>query len=409
MTRQTLLVERGDVRGGTLSVMGPKSWRSAWWSAARGALLAGCLALQVGCVRAASAPVAPSAVLTSARAEGLEIEDPIQVSPQTMAEVAKKLESVTSSHDLLKALRDHLYTSSDRPFAYAPHLTLTAERAYQERRGDCLAFSMLFASLARGLGIPVYFVHVQDVESFYERGGELFVSSHVAVGYGHGPNARIFDFKKEITDWKLSLYRSIDDDAARALFYNNVAVDWMIAGRRDDAKRLFRVLVERAPGVAEPINNYGVLLLRRRERQEALRVLTAGIERFPAYRPLYTNAILAADSLGMPEAVARLDEEVRRLSDRDPIYVFGRGMRFLGRGAYAAAVKDLSRAHDAMPDSAVVLAGLGRAYLGAGDVRRGKEALEEARRKAAAPLRRQIEDKLAALRQPRAPGARSGN
>ena len=360
--------------------------------------LVGCLALSAGCARgAAPGAAAPSAVMASARAAGLELEDPIAVSPRTLAEVESKLSGVTTPAEQLRALRDRLYTSSDRPFEYAPHLTLTAERAYQERRGDCLAFSMLFASLARGIGIPVYFVHVRDVESYYERGGELFVSSHVAVGYGVGPDARIFDFRKEISDWKLSLYRRIDDDEARALFYNNVAVDWMSARRYDDAERLFGVLVQRAPHLAEPVNNYGVLLMRRREHEGALRLLEGAIARFPTYKPLYTNAIGAADALGRSDVVARLDADMRRLTHDDPIYVFGRGMRFLSRGAYAAAVKELSAAHEAMPDSAVVLAGLGRAYVGTGDLARGREALEEAKRKAAAPLRRQLEDKLARM------------
>lgn len=360
--------------------------------------LVGCLALSVGCARGAAPGAAvPSVVMASARAAGLELEDPIAVSPRTLAEVESKLSGVTTAAEQLRALRDQLYTSSDRPFEYAPHLTLTAERAYQERRGDCLAFSMLFASLARGIGIPVYFVHVRDVESYYERGGELFVSSHVAVGYGVGPNARIFDFRKEISDWKLSLYRRIDDDEARALFYNNVAVDWMSARRYDDAERLFGVLVRRAPNLAEPVNNYGVLLMRRREHEGALRLLEGAIARFPTYKPLYTNAIGAADALGRSGVVARLDADMRRLTHDDPIYVFGRGMRFLSHGAYAAAVKELSAAHEAMPDSAVVLAGLGRAYVGTGDLARGREALEEAKRKAAAPLRRQLEDKLARM------------
>lgn len=360
--------------------------------------LVGGTALSVGCARgAAPGPAAPSAVLASARAAGLELEDPIAVSPQAVAEVDRKLTGVTTVGERLKALRDQLYSSSDRPFEYAPHLTLTADRAYQERRGDCLAFSMLFASLARGIGIPVYFVHVRDVESYYERGGELFVSSHVAVGYGVGPNARIFDFRKEISDWKLSLYRRIDDDEARALYYNNVAVDWMSGRRYDDAERLFGVLVQRAPGLAEPVNNHGVLLMRRREYDRALRLLEGAIGRFPTFKPLYTNAIGAADALGRADVVARLDADMRRLTHDDPIYVFGRGMRFLSRGAYAAAVKELSAAHEAMPDSAVVLAGLGRAYVGTGDLARGKEALEEAKRKAAAPLRRQLEDKLARM------------
>ena len=43
------------------------------------------------------------------------------------------------------------------------------------------------------------------------------------------PNARIFDFRREITDWRLSIYRNIDDDSARALYFNTMAVDWMLA------------------------------------------------------------------------------------------------------------------------------------------------------------------------------------
>lgn len=376
---------------------------SRWWfRAACSALLAGALSFSLGCGGAAMVKAGPSQVLAGVHAEGLTLQDPLVISAETQREVAKKMESFTTSHELLRALRDHLYSSAERPFEYAPHVTLTAEAAYRERRGDCLAFSMLFAALARSLGIDVYFVHVREVESYYERGGELYVSSHVAVGYGVGPNARIFDFQKELTDWKLSIYHSIDDDAARALFYNNIAVDWMHAQRWDDARRLFRVLVARAPAVAEPLNNYGVLLTRRGDHEEAVRLLTTGIERFPGYKPLYTNAIFAADAAGRRDVVARLEAEVDRLSREDPIYLFGRGMRFLSRGAYAAAVKELSRANDVMPESAVVLAGLGRAYIGLGDLERGTAALEEAKTRAAAPLRRQLEDKLSKVRGARA-------
>lgn len=370
-------------------------YRSAWRRAARWALLAAALGLATGC--GAAAQIGPSRVLAGARAQGLTVEDPIEISAATAAEVNKALADITDTEEKLRALRDYLYTKSEHPFEYAPHLTLTAERAYRERKGDCMAFSMLFASLARSLGISVYFVHVSDVESYYERGGELFVSSHVAVGYGVGPNAKIYDFKKEIGDWRLSLYRNIDDDSARALYYNNVAVDWMLERRYDVAKRLFGVLIERAPDVAEPYNNFGVLLVRMRENEESLRVLDAGIAKFPSYKPLYTNALVAADALGRADRVAQLEDEVQKLVHEDPIFVFGRGMRLLARGAYPAAVAELSRAHEAMPESPVVLAGLGRAYIGTGDLARGAQALEQAKKNAAAPLKRQLEDKLRAL------------
>lgn len=375
------------------------------------ALAAAAALLSAACVRAAPPPASPSRVLAGARAEGLSLEDPMAISPETVAAAELAIVHATSPHERLRALRDFLYAKSDHPFEYAPHLTLSAQRAFEERRGDCLSFSMLFASLARGIGVPVYFVHVRDVESYYERGGELFVSSHVAVGYLRGPNAIIFDFRREITDWKLSLYRDIDDDAARALFFNNVAVDWMLARRYDDAERLFRVLATRAPDVAEPLSNFGVLLLRTRRQEEALRALSDGIARFPSYKPLYTNAISAADALGRPEVVARLEEAMQKVLRDDPIYVFGRGMRFLSRGAYGPAVKELLRARQAMPESPVVLAGLGRAYVGAGDLVLGAQALEEAKKTASPNLKQQLEDKLSKVRElsGKGPARRSGN
>ncbi len=373
----------------------PKDRGSAVRGALRWIVAAGAMSLVIGCVR--PEPALPSRVLAGVHAEGLRVDDPLALSPEIVAEVSTKLADVTDGQEKLRALRDLLYTKADRPFEYAPHVTLTARAAYEQRRGDCMAFSMLFASLARALGLPVYFVHVRDVESYYERGGELFVSSHVAVGYGRGPDAKIYDFKKEITDWKLSLYQNIDDDSARALYLNNVAVDWMVAGKNADARTLFEVLVARAPQVAEPYNNYGVLLIRTRDLEGALAVLERAIVRFPSYKPLYTNAIVAADALGRPARVASLDDAMAHIVHDDPIFVFGRGMRLLSRGAYAAAVNELSRAHDAMPDSAVILAGLGRAYIGTGDWSRGRVALEEAKKTAAAPLRRQLDDKLSRL------------
>ncbi|MBK8258734.1 MAG: hypothetical protein IPK82_39520 [Polyangiaceae bacterium] len=360
-----------------------------------GALIAG-TALSLGCVRTET-PVTtgPSQILAGVSAQGLDLPDPLLISQGAIDEVNAKLASISNPNEKLRALRDLLYTKAERPFVYAPHLTLTADTAWRERRGDCLAFSMMFLALARHASLPVYFVHVRDAESYYERGGELFVSSHVAVGIGVGPNAHIYDFKKEFTDWRLSIYQRVDDETARAFYFNNVAVDFMTNHRFDDAKKLFEVLATRAPAVSEPLNNYGVLLLRQDKNEQALSVLRRGIEKFPNQKPLYINAILAAARLGKADEVARLESDQQRVLRNDPVYLFGRGMRFLSRRAYTAAVDDLSRARDSLPDSAVVLAALGRAQVAAGELDEGQRTLEEARAKATGSLRHIVEGDLA--------------
>ncbi len=265
-----------------------------------------------------------------------------------------------------------------------PNRSLTASEAFRERRGDCLAYTNLFVSLARHLGLDAYFVHVTEVRDYYERDGWFFVSSHVAVGQGAGPEAAVIDFTREITDWRLARYEAIDDGAALALYYNNVAVDLMTSGHTAEAERLFRFLVEREPGVVELHNNLGVLLNRTGRHAEALAALNRGIVRFPTYEPLYTNAIRAAHGLDRPDLGAWYERRGQQIAQSDPYFLFARAVTLFEQDRFTQAARQFERASAAKPDSPVILAWLARSYLSAGRRREGAEAFERAQKLAPA-------------------------
>jgi tetratricopeptide (TPR) repeat protein len=342
--------------------------------------------LAAGCAPALSGPDRgePPESAARLRAEahlaGFELENPLELDPDMVADAEKAIRGGHSDQAKLHGLVDYLNAGGYLHFAYTPHRSLTARQAFREHRGDCMAYTHLFVALARHFGLPAYFVHITEVRDYYEKNGWFFVSSHVAVGQGSGPNASVIDFTKEIADWRLARYEAIDDGAALALFYNNVAVDLMTAGHTDQAEKLFRFLLEREPGVVELYNNLGVLLNRRMLHAEALAVLNRGITRYPEYEPLYTNALRAAGQLGRPDLLAWYERRGQEITSTDPYFLFARALTLFEQERFHLAARQFERASAAKPDSPVILAWLSRALFSAGRGREGTEAFDRARR-----------------------------
>ncbi|AKT40882.1 tetratricopeptide repeat protein [Chondromyces crocatus] len=342
-------------------------------------------ALQCACAQQLSPRVHEvPRLLAEARAEGLPADDPLALSDDIKASVAKHVRASGSARERIRLLEDYL--ESRVRFEYASNRTLTATEAWRAGRGDCMAFTNLFVALARHVGLNAYFVHVREVQDYYERSGRFFVSSHVAVGFGSGPDARVIDFSRELSawrdmsDWRLAAYKTIRDVEAVALYYSNTAVDRMLAGASDDAERLFRFWLGRAPTVAELHNNLGVLLNRQRRFDESLSLLEGALRDFPTFKPLYTNAIVAARGGGQ---LARAQELVRRgeaLEQDDPFFRVVHGLTLYQMEDYRGAVRELERARSDRPESVAILAWLTRAHYRAGQSSRGAETFAAVQR-----------------------------
>jgi tetratricopeptide (TPR) repeat protein len=348
-----------------------------WMTVGSAAL--GVAALVTGCASAArrGPSITAATMISEGRAQGLDLVDPLEIDAAMGKEVDDAVGHRGTQELRLRYLHRYLNDAGYVNFQYLPERSLTARQAFRERRGDCIAYAVLFLALARHIGVPAYFVHVSQVKNYYERAGWLFTSSHVAVGAGRGPTAVIIDFSQEVSDWWLSVYETIDDGTALALFYNNVAVQQMVDGQRPEAERLFRFLLAREPEVPELYNNLGVLLNRERRHPEALAFLQEGMRRFPTYEPFFTNALTAARGAGRSDLVASLQKQGKSVEASDPFFLFAKGMSFYQDANFDLAASELARAHAAKLDSPVILAWLARAYL-AGD--RREPGLEAFRR-----------------------------
>lgn len=344
-------------------------------------LLAIALVGVLGCAaqtpRAALAPDAVALFLDAERA-GVSIEDPTIIDASTKRALDEQVGRGGTPTERVTRLRRWLHEGANA-FHHDPTLTIDARSALRERRGGCMTHAILFVTLARHLGIEAYYVHALTAREFADRDDGLVAMTHVAIGFEDGGAEHVLDVWMPVDDWRLVRYKRIADSTALALYYSNLAVEDLRAGRLRRAERQLRFLAAKTPDVAEVWSNLVAVLVRARRYSDALAVVRQGLERFPLCKPLYTNGYLAAIGAGNEALANELVLKGRDVVEADPIFVFARGVQDYERGHYAEAARWFEQARAEKSDSVVIELWLVRAYVAAGDSQRGVAAFERAR------------------------------
>jgi tetratricopeptide (TPR) repeat protein len=332
--------------------------------------------------------------IDEAYAEGVHLEPPLRLSPQLRSLLRDKVGYAgTEKSRLLKVVR-FVADSDGLGFQYQTQSSLTAEKAYAARRGDCMSYANLLVALARTLDVPVRYVRITQLPVTWEAGGRFFESSHMAVALGRDASweqAVIVDFGNVHTSaWRFSLYDDVPDAEAFVLFQNNVAVQKLLAGDVSGAEHILRFFQDHAPGVPEIANNLSLVLLQTGKDREAMDLLHAAVERFPRFRPLFANAVQAARRLGDEAMATALEQRGRELLEEEPAWNFNEGMRSYHARAYSTAALRFEKALSADPDNVRLLAWSARAHLAAGNLRRGLEQVERIRGRPPSDIRSQL-------------------
>jgi tetratricopeptide (TPR) repeat protein len=333
-----------------------------------------------------------------AGAEGVILESPLYLSPQSRSLVREKVGYAgTEKARLLKLVR--FMTDADGlAFQYQTQSSLTAEKAFHDRRGDCMSYANLLVALARALDVPVRFVRITQLPVTWEAGGRFFESSHMAVALGRDAawdQAVVVDFGNVHTSpWRFSLYDDVSDDQAFVLFQNNVAVQRMLAGDMATAERILRFFHHHSPRTPEVPNNLSLVLLHNGHDREALDLLEASVEQFPRFRPMFANAVQAARRVGDEALAKTLEARGRELLEDEPAWNFNEGMRSYHARSYSTAALRFEKALAADPDNVRLLAWSARAHLAAGNLRRGLEQVERIRSRPPSETRTQLLEDL---------------
>lgn len=138
----------------------------------------------------------------------------------------------------LSALADALSSEDGLGLRYDATATLTAREAFEQRRANCLAYTLLFIALAREVGIQAKFNDV-DVPPIWDlRGDDGFILyRHINARVEVTASAyTIVDVAREEYDRSFP-QRTISDRQAQAQYFNNRAVELRLEGRSQEALR----------------------------------------------------------------------------------------------------------------------------------------------------------------------------
>lgn len=161
---------------------------------------------------------------------------------------------------LVERLQTLLFTPEFLDIQYDDRANFSASEAFQARRANCLSLVNLYIGMARHLGLDVRYQTVQIRPMWNRRGELLILSEHInALGRIGPSNQYIVDFTPEVR-LQQQTAEVITDEQAKALFFNNLAVEFLVEGQAQQALELFQVALALDESLAMAWNNIGSAL-----------------------------------------------------------------------------------------------------------------------------------------------------
>ena len=351
--------------------MGGHRIRSPRRAAVLALLLLG-VSLSGGCASSGSGTLDNAQIARELRNRGLDPDTvviPFQMNDEMRDWAHKLVPHDTAPEKRLETLLSGL-VSSDSPdklkVEYEARYTGTAEEVFRTRKANCLAFTSLFVGMAREIGIPAFFLDVDDVERFEKEGDLVVVSGHVSAGFGSGHDVKILDFSAAPQTSYRRVHR-ISDMTAVALFHSNRGGELLRSGKQGEALPWLRKAVTIDPELSGAWINYGVALRRNGDLAEAEAAYRKALEVDPEAVSAYQNLAALLRHQGKMKEAEDLMTLSSRLGSRNPFIYLSLGDLSLSHGRIDEARRFYKRALRLYRDSAEPYAAMGIAALASGD------------------------------------------
>ena len=272
----------------------------------------------------------------------------------------------------LQLLLDALLDPRRLKLEYESHYTATAAQVFATRKANCLAFTNLFVGLAREVGVPVFFLDVDDVERYEKEGDLVVVSGHVSAGYGVGPTLKVLDFAAAPRA-NHRVVRQIPDLTAVALYYSNRGGELLRLGKHAEALPWLQIAVKLDPELSRAWVNLGVARRRGNDLDGAEEAYRTALETDPGAVSAYQNLALLLRLRGRLDEADELMTLSQKVVSRNPFNFLNLGDLSLSHGRLEEARRFYRKALRLHRESADPYAAMGLWAVAAGD-------LEEARR-----------------------------
>jgi len=277
--------------------------------------------------------------------------------------------------------------------------TRTAAETFHQRLGNCLSFSTMFISLARGVGLQAKFQEVDIPPDWSMRKDVYVLNRHINVNVDLGPaGIHVVDFN--ISDFK-STYdvEIVSDKRAIAHFFNNLGVERMQDGDVDAAVAYFRRAITEGDGRFSPAwTNLGSLYRKFGHfgHAEAAYLQALKVDKTDAVA--MSNLVRLYEMMGDAEKAEVYQKRVDEHRMNNPYYRFGLAREAFFKRDYTTAIEHLKHAIRRHKDDDQFYFLLGLCYLMSGHEQEARRWTSKAEEVAATEQdRRRYSTKIEAL------------
>jgi Flp pilus assembly protein TadD len=344
--------------------------------------LAAFAAMAGGCVATADSPIDRGSLARLLREKGIADAQVVipyepteemrqwvhQAIPNTQVPTDKRLQL------LLGALLD---PQKGLGITYEGHFTGTAAEVFASRRANCLAFTNIFVGLAREIGVPAFYLDVDDIQRFEKEGDLVVVSGHVSAAFAVDQYIEILDFSLAPAAHYREIKR-ISDRTAVALYYSNRGGELMRAGQFAQALPWLRSSVVLDPDLARGWVNLGVALRRTGDPAAAEAAYRKALEIDPDSSSAYQNLSSILRLRGQVKEADELVALAARVGTRNPFSYLNLGDVSLAHGRLDEARRLYKKALQLYREHAEPYAALGQWAVAKGDVKEARRWFDKA-------------------------------
>lgn len=327
--------------------------------------------------------------------------------PEVIYEVRQIVLRYPSPYEQQLALLRYIFHDERRDILeYVNDATLTASETLDQRVANCLSLTILAASLAETVGFQVDFQDVVVPEYWVSRSGNSLLSGHINIKLiprmqSFNNQTRLYQANSYLIDFdrapeeNVQRAKSVSRQVVLSMFYNNKAVDAMLAQDHDLAFKYLQAALAQAPDQAEIWNNLAVLYRKKELWAEAEQLYQYSLQLEPENNNTLSNLALLYQKTNRAELAAPLIERVLRRRQQNPYYFVMRGNEALEVGLERKALAEFNQALKLNPTTAEAQFGMAKSYLALGNFAKAAQFLRAAGHHTAdKSLQRRYQNKL---------------
>jgi len=304
--------------------------------------------------------------------------DPLFLSDELKGRLDVYIGYVRDERKRVELLQDFLYDEANLGIIYSAEKTHTAMELYNARSGNCLSAMNLYVAMARHLGIEARFQRVDVQPSWDKRGGLLVLSQHInATGRFDQTIRYVADFTPEIALQQLTS-KVISDTQARALYFNNLGVEALVAHNYEGAIAYFKNALFLDPENAIAWNNVGAAFNRVGDRALAQYSYRTAFELDGNSATAIANLAKFYHVQGDTRRARAYELAIERFNAMNPYYHYAQGHVAYGEGDLALVRKAFERALALKEEEPDFYVALGRIYFEQGDLVAARKLSREA-------------------------------